>query len=190
MKKPRIPPHSHSEVQVPTGVESSQLDFLWKQHGYISDFVKFADTKAAFTSVAATALLGALFSFFLTRPSSLVTVLKGYFDLMFVIWSSVSLLMAVLLTVWAIIPRLNREAKPGPLSWIEVAHFESATAFTAASIAVTAPQAVELLSKQIWHMARICERKHLLVRWSIFFGLSGGVTFAFLMTHLLLFVIY
>jgi hypothetical protein len=118
-----------AEVGIPgasrDGRTKDQLDFLWKVHGYTSDFIRFADAKAGTVIVISSGLIASLMSHsahqhfrrvsFSSRPNWELTKLA------ILSASSFFLLgLAICFAVLAILPRLRQDplGKKGFLDWI------------------------------------------------------------------------
>ena len=92
--------------------QSTDVDFLWKIHSYTNDYIRFADTKAAFTATLAAALIGILTS---------SQIFDGLLNQRFSAWpkavwlgmAATGLLgLSILSAVFAVMPRLWRTQKP------------------------------------------------------------------------------
>jgi hypothetical protein len=99
-------------------LNEGHLDFAWKTHDYIHNYIRFTDTKAAFVVTWCLALAGAMAyaelhktllhrSSFSAAPATLIAATLGF-----------CLLGAALgCALWSIIPRLWTEQRAGLVFW-------------------------------------------------------------------------
>ncbi len=85
-----------------------------------------------------------------------------------------ALLAAIGYGAWSIKPRIGVGATPSPVSWTHIASYRTLEAFQTASRDLTEQHAEEALAEQVFHLARICHRKHLLISRSILLSVSGA----------------
>ena len=167
---------SHAQGQNATTFPD-RISFLWKQHDYISEYVKFADAKAAFVATFATGLLGALLG--KESPSSKLLPLNLLQPHGMSEWLSTAALFClsttVLLSLLVVIPRIDvKSGRPRPMSWIEIARYPDANAFAEKALGTSEDDASALLACQIFFMSLICARKNNLVRYAMFcLGISA-----------------
>ena len=154
-----------------------RIEFLWKQHDYISDFIKFADAKAGFIATVAIAVLGAMYSahsgFSVTTPAHNHEIVNSR------IMAAVSITFfvgSILTAAWSIKPRQVTGKTTGQISWVDIANYESAEDFDRAHSEQGAQSLASGLSVQVYKMATICKRKHHLVAWSLIFALIGAIS--------------
>jgi hypothetical protein len=117
-----------SSTKVDTAESTDQ--FLWKVHQYTNEYIRFADTKAAFIAAVSTALIGSLvsssiFDSCFRRTLCLWTKLQ---------WAGIAGLMLVVtalaLSVAAIRPRLWNRTSVGYIFWESVAGHRTAQEFS------------------------------------------------------------
>ena len=148
-------------------------EFLWKVHGYVNDYIRFADTKAAFCLGVASELVGALFSsksqeLFLKPPQTFTLLawmsLAAFLFLVFSIGSAVIV----------VYPRLWIHALKGHSSYMAIAEFPSAKAF-AADFGLQSDQELnDQLSNQLYSLAKVCRRKYRWVGVAMATAVIGG----------------
>ncbi len=101
--------------------EATKQAFLWHTHGYLNDYARFADTKAAFSGGASGALLGYLYSAKAFTP--LVT--SSWHQWSKAAWltagAGIILSGAAGLAIWTIRPRLKTTQAKGYIFWGSVA---------------------------------------------------------------------
>lgn len=100
-----------------SGQSGNQLVFLWNTHKYIDDYIKFADTKAAFVVAILSAFLSSgiksgSYATILHKPVSQWCLLDGI-----AITALILMLAAVLMSVNVIRPRLKTKQVEGIIYW-------------------------------------------------------------------------
>lgn len=180
--------------------ESKRGEFLWKVHGYTSEYIRFADSKAAVVIAISTALIAALFAarcHELCYPSKLswekATV--GGTLLGFGAMSAFALLgAAVLLASWAVSPRLwktfvkgvwSRVARgltptqPSPpvagIYWGDVLAHQNENEYWKAISGLTVPQMSEAVAKHVYVLAGIAEAKYHWITWATRCAYAGAL---------------
>jgi hypothetical protein len=100
-------------------LKESHLDFTWKTHEYINNYVRFADQKAVFVVAWCSAIIGALYATHLHGA-----VFHSHLSVMDISWSTTCAgaaltLMGVsfLSAAWAVIPRLPTKQRAGLVFW-------------------------------------------------------------------------
>ena len=111
---------------------NSLEDFLWQVHGYTNEYIRFADTKAAFIAAATSALIGTsisssvLDSFLLKAPC--LWYRSQWLALIGLLMLSLSTICS-LAVVW---PRLWNKTPVGFIFWESIAGHRSAVNFSKA----------------------------------------------------------
>lgn len=156
--------------------EQASLDFLWKIHGYVNEYIRFADTKAAFTITLAVAVLGGLLSSGVHRlvvlaPPSQWTLLESAAGA-----SMFLLAISVFLGGCAIWPRFwRRGAGEGHIFWGAIVEQPNANAFWA-GIRNRAPENLtEAVAHHVYSLANVCARKYSYVSLSMGAAFVGAV---------------
>lgn len=163
------------------------VDFVWDVHKYTNDYIRFADTKAAFTAGASTALIGSLVA------SSIFDsfIRNGMRHWSFLQWTSlIGLLLlstAVVLSIAAIRPRLWADVPIGFIYWGSIVRHGSAHRFAKEVHALTDGDRFEAVSQHLFTLASIAKRKYDFVDRAIFCGVFGGMLagFALFLQHAL-----
>jgi hypothetical protein len=164
-------------VLPPNDTEKAQLDFLWKQHAYISDFIKFADAKSGLIISLTLGYLAVL----LSTASRFRPLLPQHFlrtvtcTQLFACTTLVVLFVSMMCAVWAIYPRLKIGPGIGPISWVEISSFSTPEIFVHASTSLSPTSAVRLMARQNYYMSKVCRRKNQLIQRSLLFSVIGAV---------------
>ena len=151
-------------------------DFLWDVHKYTNDYIRFADTKAAFTAGAATGLVGALIG---------SSICDSLFKVRWCHWSTLQwtglvgmllVLLSLILSIAAIRPRLwTTKHGSGFIFWESILEHGSARHFTTSVHHLTEREQSEAVSNHLFDLAAIAKRKYLYVNRAIWSGTIGGV---------------
>jgi hypothetical protein len=149
--------------------------FLWDVHKYTNDYIRFADTKAAFVAAASTALIGTLVGSSVLDSCFRINVFSwpatkwvGFIGLLF-------LSASLCLSVNAIRPRLWNSTSAGYIFWESVAGHGTAQAFSHAVGDLTATERTTATSDHLFQLAIIAKRKYEFVKLAIYSGMPGGV---------------
>jgi hypothetical protein len=150
--------------------------FLWDVHRYTNEYIRFADTKAAFIATACTALIGSLVASSMFE-SCCRSSFNGMTDIQwFAALALVLLSFAVLIAVWSIRPRLpGRNPSGGFIFWESVTAHSSAASFTKAFARLSEADRTKALAEHVFVLASIAKRKYTLVGWAVWLGLPGGL---------------
>jgi hypothetical protein len=154
--------------------KESTSDFLWEVHKYMNEYIRFADTKAAFIAAAATALIGSL-------------VASSLFDSSFrtspCLWSKlqwmgiVSLLLLIVslgFSIAAIRSRLWNKTSVGYIFWGSIAGHGSMLQFTRAVHELSLLGMTNAISDHLFVLSSIAKRKYGYVDWALSVGVAGG----------------
>jgi hypothetical protein len=151
-------------------------EFLWKTHGYINEYIRFADTKAGFCVGIASALIGALFGskcqeMFIRIAPSQWTPLS---------WMSIAafflLTTSITAAVMAVRPRLWTHSPQGIIFWKAVGQFGSPEAFAAGFEAKTSEALNTTIAHHIYSLATVCDRKYTWLNMAIISATAGGAS--------------
>jgi hypothetical protein len=153
--------------------EGERLSFLWSQHSYVTDYIKFADAKAALIASGTTAIIGAAYGGKLRSSTLSVRSLQGLHAYLTVI-AFVLLAASVVFAAWSIKPRLLTGSRLRPMSWVDIANYRDAESFERAHSNTNAEEFSTMLAHQVYYMSRICKRKHLFVAISLLFCIAGA----------------
>jgi hypothetical protein len=157
---------------------TSQRDFLWKVHSYTNDYIRFADTKAAFCASFASALIGALFASKLHEL--FITKLRAgnFAGLTFLadlsLGAFVLLTLSVIFAVVVIRPRLWTHSDKGFIFWEAISAFDAAEAFSTQFRTKVEAELDECLSHHLYTLAKISSRKYFWVSTSILMAAAGA----------------
>ena len=162
------------------------LDFLWKVHSYTNEYIRFADSKAAFIVAIAGALIGVVIS---------SRVFDGLRRLPLGGWPAVSwcaffavtcLSISVVCATFTVRPRLWGSAQKGVIYWAGVMRHNSSHTFYCELNALSEQSRAEAVADHLYILASICARKYAWLNRGIIFGLAGaiGAALAVLWIHL------
>lgn len=153
----------------------STNDFLWEVHKYTNEYIRFADTKAAFTAGASTALIGSLVASSLF-DSAFCTAPCHWSKLQWMGMVALILLaLSIGLSVAAIRPRLWNNRSVGFIFWGSIVGHETARNFAHAVQGLTRQEMMNSISEHLFVIATIAKRKYAYVDRSIYAGVAGGV---------------
>ena len=112
-------------AQPQTGVtamdESTKQDFLWHVHGYINDYIRFGDTKAAFAGTVASGLLAALYGSQFRIQILQVPYREWPVASWLAVAAAVFLGFSSVLALWTVRPRLRSSQSKGFIFWGSIA---------------------------------------------------------------------
>jgi hypothetical protein len=161
-------------------LQDSHLDFAWKTHEYINNYIRFADTKAAFVVAWSSAIIGTLYvghlheavmqSRFTLNDISFTTTLAAL---------ALPLLSASFLgAAWSIIPRLPTKQRSGLVFWESILVHASGDLYANALGRNDGNQLARHLCVQIHTIAAVARKKYFCVTvsmWLAFFGTILGI---------------
>jgi hypothetical protein len=155
--------------------------FLWEVHKYTNEYIRFADTKAAFIAGTSTALIGYLVSSSIF-DSCLRKTPCAWSKLQYLGFAGLLLLTATfVLSVVAIRPRLWNKTSVGFIFWDSVAGHGSHQPFSHAVRELTAQARTTALSEHLFVLATVAKRKYTYVSWATNAGIAGGVLAGFVL---------
>jgi hypothetical protein len=165
---PNIPLSANDE-------HKDRLDFLWKVHGYTNDYIRFADTKAAFVAATVVALIGAVVASRAFDSLSQMPLASWPHRAWWAAIALAALLLSFMLVLFAIRPRLHSDVPKGFIFWDSVVGHPTDLAFAAESARLTADEMELNVSRHIYTLAGICKRKYYWTNLAIYAGTLGGV---------------
>ena len=101
--------------------EGAKQDFLWHTHSYLSEYARFADTKAAFSGTISGALLGCLYGTKAFLPLVTLSYRQWPTAAWFAAAAALALCLSVAFSIWTIRPRLKTTQAKGYIYWDNVA---------------------------------------------------------------------
>jgi hypothetical protein len=149
--------------------------FLWEVHRYTNEYIRFADTKAAFIAVTVTALIGGLVS---------SSILDSCFREGPCLWHPLQwlgligltlLTASLILSIIAIQPRLWNDAEIGYIFWESVALHGTRQKFSNAARELTSQDRTTQISDHLYTLASVAKRKFHYVKLAIYTGFGGGL---------------
>ncbi|QDS98470.1 Pycsar system effector family protein [Adhaeretor mobilis] len=148
--------------------------FLWSVHGYLNEYIRFADTKASAVIAWSGAFLGTLvatdchgqiwgekfFSYWVTCMTLGAFVLLG---------------LAFIFAIVVVAPSLSfdKQAKQGFIYWESIRQFESGITYSGAVSSCN--DLGERVAQHNYELADIARKKFRLVNWSIRLAAAGSV---------------
>lgn len=173
--QPRLPGPSEGNVK---GDDESVAAFAAHVHGYVNNYITFADQKAAFVFAAATALLS-----YLNSQGGTVAWLKppiawSLLDTLACI-SSMGLLTAVICSLATILPRFHA-TRTGIVYWKSIAALSGPEEYLQRVPRQDRRALDDALLEHIFDLSRICCRKYRPLNVGILagsVGLAAGVLF-------------
>jgi hypothetical protein len=149
-------------------------DFLWEVHKYTNEYIRFADTKAAFIAGVSTALIGSLVASSLFN-SCLRTTPWSWSKLQWTAAVGLSLLaISVGCSIAVIRPRLWNKVSVGYIFWGSIAGHVTAPNFTRAVQKLNQTERSCAISDHLFVLASIAKRKYGYVDRGLYFGIGGG----------------
>jgi hypothetical protein len=155
--------------------DTGASDFLWEVHHYTNEYIRFADTKAAFIAGTATALIGSLFA---------SSVFDSCFRTVPCLWSKTQwvgilglLLLAISLTlsIVAIRPRLWNPTSVGFVFWDSITGHGTARHFTQEVHKLSDTERSAAVSNHLFVLATIAKRKYSFVDYALCTWFVGGI---------------
>ena len=141
-------------------VGTEKLEFLWKTHSYIHDYIRFADAKAGFTAAGATGLLGAL----VTGKFHERFAQASMGDWPGITWIALlafsGLAAAVGFAAWTVLPRLWTKHATGYVFWRAIRQHASARDFRDAFSNEDIGALSAHFAEQVYYAADVAEAKY------------------------------
>lgn len=154
--------------------DAGTSEFLWEVHRYTNEYIRFADTKAAFIAGVSTALIGSLVASSLF-DSCFRTSLCQWSKLQCTGLVGLLLLSAsVTLSVAAIRPRLWNPTSVGFIFWGSISGHGTASRYSHAVERLTPQEKSAAISNHLFVLAGIANRKYAYVDYALFAGAAGG----------------
>jgi hypothetical protein len=166
-----------AESAQPVSPGNYHFDFAWKTHEYIHNYIRFADTKAAFIFAWATSLIGALF---ITRSHRLFLHREeGGTTLLAILSAAAFILLALSATaaIWVIIPRLFTRQLAGFVFWESIRVHATDNLYVLALMRENETELTQHLLIQVYAVAGIAKKKYWWTGVSIalaFFGTTAA----------------
>lgn len=157
--------------------QATQLDFAWKTHEYINNYIRFADTKAAFVIAWTSAIFGTFYVGHLHEA-----VIQSHFTLKNISWTitlaslALPLLSASFLAAaWSIIPRLPTRQLSGLVFWESILVHASGDLYANALGRNDTNQLTRHLCVQIHTVAAVARKKYRWITLSMWMAFTGTV---------------
>jgi Family of unknown function (DUF5706) len=188
--EPLAPPAQNPEgalvaspsVQVPGLRETSGMDeaakqeFLWRVHGYLNEYARFADSKAAYSGTLAAALLGVLYGTKAYVPLLVTSWRQWPPSGWMVVAAGILLLLCIASSIWVVLPSLGSTQTKGFIFWGSIAGHQTSDLLRVSFDSQSAHTLNEHLLGHVFDIAtKVCIRKYRAVRWSIWLLVIGGI---------------
>ncbi len=158
-------------------LQAHQLDFAWKTHEYINNYIRFADTKAALIIAWSSAILGTLYVGRLHEA-----VMQSHFTFKGISWATTLATLAFpllgvsfLAAAWSIIPRLPTKQLSGLVFWESILVHASGDLYANELGRNDTNQLTRHLCLQIHTVAAVARKKYLCITLSMWIALSGTI---------------
>lgn len=154
--------------------DKQHSDFLWNVQKYTSDYVRFADTKAAAVLVFCSSLIGVMYTS--KHPARLLTVPLASWSAgdWLLVGALLSLMAALVCVACTIVPRLQSRQARGFIYWNSVLEQGTADSYWHRLSELTGRQLAEHLAHHVYDVAEISSAKYRWVnralRWAAFGG--------------------
>lgn len=158
-----------------TNYANSLEDFLWQVHEYTNEYIRFADTKAAFIAAASTALIGTCISSSILDSSLRKALSAWYWSQWYAIAGLLLLSIALVLSLLGIRPRLWNETPVGFIFWESIFGHQSATNSSQTIHKTTAHERTNAIAEHLFILASVAKRKYACVNYAMWSGIAGGV---------------
>jgi hypothetical protein len=149
--------------------------FLWDVHKYTNEYIRFADTKAAFIAGVDAALVGTAVSSSLYDSCLRQTPCHWPAAVWLGNAGIIPLGISIAFCVSAIIPRLWHNVVHGFIYWDSVLAHGSPKQFIQAYDALLPESLTHELANHVYVLASIAKKKYGLVRKAVWSGVVGGV---------------
>jgi uncharacterized integral membrane protein len=172
------PDEAQSPGQDPVDTKGADIgeasEFLWNTHQYLNEYIRFSDAKAGVVIVFASGIIAAMYSVQLH-----VAVFSAWpAGWRWLEWAAAAgfalLAAAVILSVWAIRPRLTNSQRQGFIFWDSIRGFSSAADFRRALLTQNSTGMAEHLAEHLFTLAGVSHRKYFCVSLSIWAALLGA----------------
>lgn len=212
MNTPPAPVAATPAASPPKGFD--RLDFLWKTHSYLNDYIRFADTKATVVLAMSTALIGAMVGrdalailhpdrFTLDRSlvSARDTAAAGFAaaSLVLLIRALYCAFMTTSPRLWSVEPdgrlatlkhmlwvdQSKAAHAPGLVYWREILAHGSGDAYWRSLSATQQADAEEYMAKRLHTLAGVADSKFLYATRAMYALVVGAIGAGFLMLVLL-----
>jgi hypothetical protein len=101
--------------------EAAKQEFLWHAHGYVNEYVRFGDTKAAFAGTLASGMLAALYAAKAHIPVLSMPYAQWTTGTWLAVAASILLAVSIILALWKVRPRLLSSQTKGYIYWGSIA---------------------------------------------------------------------
>lgn len=165
-----------------THSESKPVDqrqqYLWKVHGYINEYIRFADTKAGFIVVLDTAIIGALYAIHCQQRFLNTAPIQWSFTALAALFAFIALGLSVVASILVVRPRLNAHSIKGYIFWESIVEHGTQEAFESVVLSQTDENLTSHLAQHIFILSKIAHRKYFWINLAICWGTLGGLAAA------------
>jgi hypothetical protein len=156
-------------------VPDPKESFLWDVHKYTNEYIRFADTKAAFMAGVDAALIGTAVSSSLYDSCLRQTPCHWSAAVWLGISGIIPLGLSIAFCVSTIVPRLWHNVIHGFIYWDSVLAHGSPKQFIQAYDALSPESMTHELANHVYVLASIAKKKYGFVRRAVWSGVVGGV---------------
>lgn len=173
------PTDSKQETETITFSETAR-SFCEFTHEYLRQYIELADQKAAFLFAITSAISGYIIT---SKVSPFVNSINWHLPFNWPLIAgktSVFLfLISALSCIWAVLPRLKRNEKPGLIFWEEIVAVDSADKY-AKMVGNHNDQSMSYeIAAHAHTLAGVCNRKYLCLKVGMYTAFAGLLLFAF-----------
>jgi len=152
-----------------------RVEFLWKVHSYTNDYIKFADTKAAFIITAVGGLIAALVSTGIFDNLHRLSIGNWSAICWFALASMALLVASFVFSLAVITPRLHSSTKLGLIFWNHIKRHGDSNRFTKSINSQSAEQIESEVSRHVYDLAAVCSTKYRWIKIAIYTSIPGGI---------------
>jgi hypothetical protein len=156
------------------GEANSLEDFLWQVHGYTNEYIRFADTKAAFIAAATSALIGTSISSSVLDSFLLKTPCLWYRSQWLALIGLLMLSLSTICSLAVVWPRLWNKTPVGFIFWESIAGHRSAANFSQGIHKATGQERTTAIAEHLFILGSVARRKYLYVKYALWLGVPGG----------------
>lgn len=154
-------------------------DFVVGTRDYINNHILLADTKAAFILGISSAVLYAIYDYYLKTNNIFIKNIKIWNFLDVITFLSVVFLMiAGIFAVCVVYPRLMTNKSKGLVSWVDISKYESITDLNNDFNCINEEELIKEINSVNYFLSKICKAKYLYLSFSfisVIVGTIGGL---------------
>lgn len=153
---------------------SAKQSFLWSVHGYLAEYARFADTKAAFAGTLAGAILGGLYGAKLFDPINRTAPCTWPLASCLAVVAGIFLVATMFFAIRTVYPRLRPVPGQGYIFWGNILRFDNAEELLRSFHSETSADLINHLLRQNFTVSKyVCTPKYRNVSFALI-SLSAG----------------